>query len=625
MIALLLLAPLLQQPAPAAGPVEDVWRRFPVFVWRQQYRGRALPDDLVQGLGGTNVEGADEAAWVLGGGHDFYVGHAPGRDSLHLERSSPAYRRAWDRWYEERDDRWLVRDPCLSDPAARLDLLERLRTTLAAREGRHGIGVSLGDEVSLTPWGDPLGLCLSPTCRAGWEAFAAERRGWSGEELAPPSTDATRLALIDGRREPLDAWLLRREYHQQVMLDCLIELAAEARRVRPGVPVGLLGMAGRTAFGGVAIERILPHLDFAEAYAVSDSRELLMTLRRPEQRALATVFPRGDCAADGAWQAWQHFIRGGDGIVVWSDRVLMQHPPAGERLRQAVADIRRVRRLLPGFRPRPGGVAIAHSPASVAVSWMRDALLDGPTWPRRFQGTQEREGSRERDLRAWLRLLEDCGLQPGAIPMSQVSAKTVERFPVLVLNHLLVLDREDLDRLLAFQAAGGGLWVCGDLGWVDSRGGRLGRVIDNTLSFLPPPVADRGIDHADYAVFRSRSDPWAARHVRLVAARWMEGLGLPPLPPWPLGEGVGEPDRREDDEVIPWLRAMQYDPVRDLWMGAGLPNLPDPSNRAEKLEPFELRAECPDGWQLRWIHPRVEGPSVTLPAGDAVVFVLLRD
>ena len=620
MIALL-LAPLLQQPAPAAGPVEDVWRRFPVFVWRQQYRGRALPDDLVQGLGGTNVEGADEAAWVLGGGHDFYVGHAPGRDSLHLERSSPAYRRAWDRWYEERDDRWLARDPCLSDPAARLDLLERLRTTLAAREGRHGIGVSLGDEVSLTPWGDPLDLCLSPTCRAGWEAFAAERRGWSGEELAPPSTDATRLALIDGRREPLDAWLLRREYHQQVMLDCLIELAAEARQVRPGVPVGLLGMAGRTAFGGVAIERILPHLDFAEAYAVSDSRELMMTLRRPEQRALATVFPRGDCAADGAWQAWQHFIRGGDGIVVWSDRVLMQHPPAGERLRQAVADIRRVRRRLPGFRPRPGGVAIVHSPSTLAVSWMRDALLDGPTWPRRFQGTQEREGSRERDLRAWLRLLEDCGLQPGAVPLAEVGPFTVQRFPVLVLNHLLVVDEEDVQRLEAFQDAGGGMWVQGELGWVDSRGRPPWMAVSGRLLFLPSPALE---DHTAYPEPRIRLDPSRARSLREIAVKWMRSHGGLELPPWPLGEGVGEPDRTEEDELIPWLRAMQYDPERNCWIGAGLPNLPDATVRAEKLRAFEVSAECPPGWELRWIHPRARASTVTLPAGDAAVFTMVR-
>lgn len=301
LLALLLLA-APQDPALARG-----WDDFPVLVWRQRHRGKELPAELLAPFDGINVERDDEAAWARERGVSFYVGHGPGRDDLHLDVDE-RWRARFDRWYETRDEALLVRDPCLTDPATLQRLETTLDRTLAARGGDHGLGVSLGDEVGLTPYGNPFDLCRSETCAALWRAYA-EEHGWP---LESPTTDEVRLALGEDDLSLVGPWLARRRFQQNVVLDTLRELAERVRAQSPGTPVGLLGLAGQTAFGGVSVPRAAELLDFLECYPVSESPELLRTGART--RALGTVFLNEDTADGTAWQAWRHWMRGGDGL-----------------------------------------------------------------------------------------------------------------------------------------------------------------------------------------------------------------------------------------------------------------------------------------------------------------------
>ena len=68
-----------------------------------------------------------------------------------------------------------------------------------------------------------------------------------------------------------------------------------------------------------------------------------------------------------------------------------------------VASIRRLRRDAPRWRPEPALVAVLHSPESLALAWLREALADGPTWPRRFPSHQNQAAPRERALTGLLR------------------------------------------------------------------------------------------------------------------------------------------------------------------------------------------------------------------------------
>lgn len=575
----------------AALALGQGWERFPALVWT----GRAEERELVAAFGGACVERTAATAWLAERGLDFLVFNAPGRDDLHLDRDSPRFQSRWQRWYEARDPALAVREPCLRDPTTRERLRARLAESLQAHRERPGLGFSLGDEVGLTPGGGPGEECLCATCREVWRA-----RGGEGE-LEQPSTDAVLAALRAGSDDLLGAWLARRRFHESALYESLAELAALARRELPGAPVGLLGIAGKTAFDGVDVPRALELADFAECYAEGNARELLFTLRGPRQRTLATVFvdPRGPDAS--ARQVWEHFVRGGDGIVVWSAADLARAPAHRERLLRAVRDVRVARAASANFRPAPRGVALVHSADSIAVAWLRDAIGDGATWPKRFASYQEANGALEGARRRWLDLLEACGAQPGAVPIERVGAETARRFPALVLDTLLVLD--STAGLEAYAAAGGTLLVRGEVGTYDAAGRRRQR---SPLAELREKHGERVLD-LPQRVAAAIAGSGARRGARDELCGVLGRCGVE-LRPW-----------IEKDDGFEWLAAWSRDAATGEIACAALPK-----PGANGAWPARADLGAPDGYELAWVHPRATAAETpALPPGDAAVFRLV--
>ena len=595
----LLAAAALQAPAQHAG-----WEHFPVFVWTVSDK----PVELVAKFGGACVQRQDDPGWLDERKLDWFVFNAPGRDDLHLDRESPAYQKRWRKWYETRDPELLVREPCLSQGAT----LERMRATLdktlAGLGARRGLGVSLGDEVGLTPGGGPEDVCQCATCEAAWAAWWPAHVRDQTRKLPPLreiTTEATIKALDAGDTAPIGPWLLRRHFHQDTLLGALDGLAQQVRKKTPDMPVGLLGIGGKTAFGGVAVERMLPSLDFFECYRVGDARELALTLRKPEQRALLTIFPDARGADFAAWQAWEHWMRGGDGLVIWSENDLRKSPAYCERLARAIRDIRDVESKVGRFLPRPEGVALVHSADSIAVSWLRDALGDGATWPKRFPSYQEEHGALESSRRRWFELLEDLGAMPGALPIEQVDADTVKRFPLLVLDHTLVLDDADVERLKRFEAAGGSVCARGPLGWIDSTGRKppadrqteLRAVRDAKIVRAPDAFDSHAGEHID----SNWSDMWSAR----IALRTAPAEVCDP------------------DELWGWIRTWMRDGQGYLCAALPKPRSYTGESKSDAL-PSQVVVSAGADWRVEWIHPTPDEQGIVrLPHGDAAVFRLV--
>ena len=586
---------------------------YPAFVWRLEHPGAPVPEAVLEPFGGVNVEGAREAKWARQLGLDFYVGHAPGRDELHLDHGTPWYAELYERFYTERDPRALVRQPCLSEPATHELLHEALERTLAARDGDHGLGLSLGDEVGLTPYGAPLDLCAGTACESGFVEFLRSHPRWArlapaeDETLPAHDTDTVRRAWTEGETGLVPLWLARREFQHEVVHELLIELADRARAGSTGTPVGPFGQSGRTAFGDVGIERVLPALDFLEVYRLLDSRELLYTLRTPEQRSYLTVFHQADAPHGARWIAWEHWLRGGDGLVLWSDRDLAARPAYLRAMARTVAASRRLRAQLPGWRPEPRGVAVLHAPDSLALSWLRDSLLDGPTWPRRFPSYHNEHGTRELALQAILRLLEDAGHLPGSLPLAQLDEEATARFPLLVAVHMELVTDAELAALTGHLEAGGHLALLGPFATYD---GLMRRRTGSGAEALPEGV-------------RSRVLSVQVDHARAIATR---GTPLPPelaqlLPSW-RPAGAPAVDLRAD--TLPWLRAMRE--VDGAWILAALPNAASQADRRE-LGPVGVEVVVPDGFRLEWLHPEREAGApapAKLPPGEPLVVRLRR-
>ncbi len=596
-------------------------RDFPAYVWRESGTEPAAAAQVLASFGGAVLSRTEAPGDLRERGLELLLFNAAGREELHLERGRPGYLERWQRWYDTRDDALLVRQPCLTDPGTLAALERTLEESLRATRDSALSGLSLGDEVGLTPHGAPEDVCLSPTCRAAWGRFLAQSADVSPEErerfqdLARFSTDATRLALADGATEGLRPWLLRRRFHESVLRGVLERLAARARALAPGVPVGLLGVGAQSPFGTPRLERLLPALDFAEAYREADAGALLETLRGPEQRTLATVFCDPAHPEQAAHQTWEHWLRGGAGVVVWSDAALARNPALLERCAQAVRGVRAALAAAPEFRPSPAGVAVVHDFDSLCVSWLSDALLDGPTWPRRFASHQLATGTWERGVSGWLALLEDCRLRPGALPLDQVSAETRSRFGLLVLSELCVLDGGDLERLEAYLRAGGSLLVSGRLGWVDAHGRRAQRDAFELLAELGGERVVRVESAADYPFERDRRTT-RAKAWREAARGWLASAGVSAAP-WHVAPAL---------EDLPWLCAWSTD-ARGVVTGATLPNWGTVQG-AGRLGDLSVEIVPAEGFRLEWLLPEerveagVEGVRL-VRAGDAALFRLI--
>ncbi len=557
------------QMAPGVG-----WDGFPVFLWRQSHRGRALAPGLLNPFGGTNIEGDEEAPWALSAQLDFYVGHAPGRNILHLRRDSGGYDKRFEAWLKTRDPGLLVRVPCLSEAQTRTQLLEYLNRSLRARDGQTGLGISLGDEVSLTPWGDPFDLCRSEACQARWKIWCAARDRDSNDLR----TDPLRLAFAESDSSGLSGWLARREFHQSQMVGLLEELALHARATLPAQspPIGLLGLAGQSTFGGIAVERILPTLDFIECYPTGNARELLFSLRE-QQRSLATIFSEQGGPPAAAWQAWEHWLRGGDGLVLWSDLELERDPALAERLGETVRSIRALQAELGPFRPKPSGVALLHHPRSAALAWLRDALLDGPTWPNRLAGYQRQFGTLERHIDAWLRAVEDVGCLPGALPPEAWNAASSRRYPLWIASHLALLSDRDMAKLREHLRAGGWLLVDGPFAQFDGSGlprtnssGQTG--FELLQREFPERVLAPEFDLLRAHANRLNVEHPLTRHSRQKLESILRNASVP-LPPFKLPGG-------------PWLIANVERENSTLW--AILPNLTTEAERSNPIEAPDL-------------------------------------
>jgi hypothetical protein len=623
-LGLLSLAANLPQDLTSSSPAGVGWDSLPALVWRAGKPGEPLSTELARAFGGVNVEGSAEDDWARELGLDFYIGHAPGRDDLHIDSDRAWYEEIWRSYWEEREPSVLVRSPCLSEESCIESLKLRLQTSLKARDGEAGLGISLGDEVSLTPWGAPLDLCESDACRASFADFLAGQQRWSFVQREPlhyPDTDRTRLAWIEGDPRHVGAWLARRDFHHRVLIEALEQLADRARELSPGTPVGLFGQSGRTAFGDVGVEQVLGFLDFLEVYRILDSRELLYTLRDEQQRSLLTLFREPDAPHGTSWLAWEHWLRGGDGFVIWSDADLQAHPQYAASLTRTIKTLRELDGQLPDWRPRPSGVAVIHPPDSLALSWLRDALNDGPTWMRRFASYQNENGTRELALRALLRLLEDSGYLPGSLPIDSIGSHTVSRFPLLVANHLLLLGADQRDGLLSYLQAGGRLIVLGPLGTYSRRGQQRGDGLPEWLgtdwgtAVREGQIMDLELDASRYLAqrFEKAADGSYVDRCRR-SIKQLCGATQGSQPRWSL---------KSDGFDGPWLRLTQPAEEPGSWICAALPGAATPGQRA-LLKDLELELLAPADVHVRWIHPQPKDGVIHLPAGEAVIFQLTK-
>jgi len=606
MLALLLLA-TLPQDAPVVERTPWTWNDFPVFVWRQRYAGRELPAELIAPFGGTNVVREEKAEWVRERGHAFYVTSAAGRNELHLD-ATDAWNARVERWIATREPERFVRDPCLTDPSTIAKLEATLDRTYAARGGDHGFGLSLGDEVCLWPGDQPFDGCRSPTCETRWQEYA-RALGLSDEVV---TTDRVRSDLALDDFSTLGAWLARRRFDRRILTETVLRLD-DRLPADSTTRTGLLGIRPTPAFGGLE-RRIVGHLGFVEAYPILDAREWYA---RAARTSVGTVFVQEEDADGVAWQAWEHWLQGASALVLWSDAHLEDRPRQRDRLARVVESIRHIKGSNaelenPDRWSRPG-IGIVHDEDSIAASWLRDALLDGATWPRRRPSFQWEHGTYERKLDTWLRLLEDAGLQASATAIEE----PLDGFCLLVIPNMLVVGEIGLSRLSSFLARGStAVVIDGKLGWVDPTGKPRSEDAAQRLraefpeQVLSPP--------AGFDAYREKRIGGDVARIRAFLAGLCAAVGLDLSSP--VRDRSGLPLLVRRHLLNPSSHGEPQELAQRHELFVVLQNLRTAAQRAEHLAPLDLEIDVTGGRRIEWLFP---ADGKTFRRGDAAVFELV--
>ncbi len=430
-----LLLPLLGFLLPGVVPAQvprAPWKGFQVILW-------AFGDPAPPGLAGTlrklgvtalNCEFCRPSPWVKAAGLPVYVGHAAGKGFLYMRERN--WKAVFDPWYRSRKPSLLVRRPCLSDPAAFGRALERLRETLSRLPRGRVLAFSLDDEISATRFIDPIDFCRGPFCLAAFRAYLREKYGsldalasrWgvrlsSWKDVLPPTTDGTRRrAGKELYPEDLSRWNDHLDFRDHLLADRVSRLLAAGRKWAPGLPCGFLGGQAPAAWGGYDWSRLAPLADFLEVYDTGGAREVTASLTPPGAKRVETLFLGGNPDLLRA-RFYGMLAAGLSGTILWSSRKLLDRRGRPRAAARALAGAFReaagpVGRALAGSVPDPEtqGVVLLESQPSIRLHWWKDALGDGPSWPRRFGSFEAAHSTSMATRVSWIRLLEDLGFQP---------------------------------------------------------------------------------------------------------------------------------------------------------------------------------------------------------------------
>jgi hypothetical protein len=406
-------------------------------------------------------------------GFDFYV------ENIHrigfLHEAHRVYQADWDGYTKSRDKRFLVRKPCLHDPGYLAQAKEILQTTARQYVGTDPLLYDIGDECSITSFASPMDYCFSEFTLARFRDWLKEQYGtlarlneeWETsfagwEEVAPMTTYEIKDREKKGS-ENYSPWADHRTFMDITYATTVDQFRRWLHEVDPKTPAGLEGTQMPAAFGGYDLWRLSQAVDWVEPYDIGGSHAIFRSFLPPRAPVYATVFEHD--AKPASRRLWHLLLNGDRGNIIWcsSDWFDYKSPeltpkPWVAGMAELFAELRgpAARAIMEAKRDR-AQIAILYSHPSVQAGWMIDSRVDGDTWPRRFSSYESEHSVVTRVREAWMKLLEDLGLQYDFVSSQQVEQGDLGKlgYKVLVLPASLAISEKEAAQIKAFVRGGG--------------------------------------------------------------------------------------------------------------------------------------------------------------------------
>ncbi|HEY3322722.1 MAG TPA: alpha-amylase family protein [Planctomycetota bacterium] len=449
-------------------PPPKHWDSFVILAWQFQTdvtRDKALYESV--NLHGFHIDRRNDKlqAFAKETNWPFYVDHTAGKGYLHLGNLADKVKK---------NKNIIVRPNSLVDPATIEAMKKLISENVASAKGSSVVAYALDDEISLGNFCSPAEVDGHPNSIAGYRKYLAQLYGTieklnaeydatykSFDEISPKSYEAFRAQLkpADIGKLNLSQWCDWRGYMDSQFADCVASMVRFANSLDASVPAGFVGGQSPSAYGGYDYRKLCGAAQWMEAYDIGGSNEILRSFWTAKRPHVQTFFSSKDPHKD-AWFLWYYLCHGNRGVIAW---------PEGWFVKGQVSE--HIKALAPVFKEVQGPVsklvidarfvndpvAIYYSHPSIQVTWAMDAACHGGTWPNRSSSMDCACSTSGNSRIAWLKTLEDIGVQGKFIQQEQLLGGELERggFKVLLLNRTLCLSDAEAAAVKAFVKKGG--------------------------------------------------------------------------------------------------------------------------------------------------------------------------
>lgn len=483
------------------------WDRWVLMPWRYDW-GRLYDLPLALELKGAGHNGAfcdyrpEEAAIHQEAGLLWYLDHAAGKGDLHL-RPEQATREA----LASRD-----RPVCLADSSVRARLSDRLEASVgASREFTGRVAYALDDEISWSSSTSPCRWDNDPRTLSDFRAWLLRRYGsreavmdgWGAggerflERMATPD-DFQHLYDRPWPQWNLAPWADALSFMDSQLCNLIGRLVEQSNAIDPETPCGIVGGQCPAPYGGYDYAKLMRKVQFLEAYDLGAAAELARSLNPGRAIPLVKTAFGSPLNPKNMWFYWHHLIHGDRGLISWAESWFQpQGVPAGEvfRLGAVIQELAGISRLFQDAEWRHDGIAIYYSHPSIQASWFIDCQPHGKTWINRSGSMDARMASSAGTLWAWLKLLEDAGLQYDFCSYADLLERGLDpgRYPLLILPRTLALSDQEAGAMARYVEAGGHLLADHCAGWFDEHlRGRERPALDGLFGIGEHPPAGPG-------------------------------------------------------------------------------------------------------------------------------------
>ncbi len=380
------------------------------------------------------------------------------------------------KYAQTRDKKFLVREPCLNDPQYRQKLAEALVERIK-EAGRLGFSYDycMGDEMSLTHYTRYFDYCFSPHCLARFREWLKRRyrsldelnRTWqtdfsSWDEVVPLTLDEAR------KRRNAAAWGEFRTFMNDTLADFYAFVQRTIRSVDPQAKCGLSGTQAPKPGNGMDWWKLSSAFSYYHSYNTGWSNEMRRSFARETGVMQSPYYA-------GYWQSGRGLeynmfwclLHDTKGISCWTTPLLI-YPDftlteAGQDTRKLIHELRSGLWDFVRAGERLGdGIAIHYSQASINAALLMDH-------DRHIEQVRE----------AWVRLLEDLGLQYDFVSYEQIEKgellRKPRRYRVLILPESIAISPREVEQIRRFVRAGGTVIADGWCALADHRCRFLGR------------------------------------------------------------------------------------------------------------------------------------------------------